>query len=115
MGAMHVHPLETTDRVSAKNGSPRWDPRKIRSGKRCCPRCGKSMPYKRVREDMAKWSPCDHAWFCEWCPEVCVIDGSINPDEDTWQSRERRNQRQQLNKYLASLFGIRNGSDDKQG
>lgn len=44
-----------------------------------------------------------------------MIDGSINPDEDTWQSRERRNQRQQLNKYLASLFGIRNGSDDKQG
>ena len=60
---------------------------------------------------MVEWSPCDHAWFCEFCPEVCVIDGSIDPEENTWQSRERRDRRRQLNKYLASLFGIQGDGD----
>ena len=53
---------------------------------------------------MSEWSPCDYAWFCEECPCVTVIDGSIDPREDTWQSRERRQNRLSLNSYLSSLF-----------
>lgn len=60
---------------------------------------------------MVEWSPCDHAWFCECCPPVCVIDGSIDPHEDTWQTRERAQNHRQLNTYLMSLLGIR--SDEK--
>ncbi len=114
MVAMQVHPLESADRVSAKRSGPKWDPRKIRDGKRVCRRCGTSMRYKRVQGNMVDWSPCDHAWFCESCPEVCVIDGSIDPEENTWQSRERKNQRRQLNKYLASLFGIQGDEDTEK-
>lgn len=114
MAAMYVHPLEAPDRVRTKRSSSRWDPRKLRDGKRNCPRCDKAMRYKRVRGGMAEWSPCDHAWFCECCPAVCMIDGSIKPDEDTWQSREQRNQRRQLNDYLASLFGMRSDECDEQ-
>jgi hypothetical protein len=54
---------------------------------------------------MVEWSPCDHAWFCELCPPVRVIDGSIDPQEDTWQSREKAENHRQLNSYLLSLLG----------
>jgi len=42
-----------------------------------------------------------------------MIDGSIDPCEDTWQSREHRERRRQLNDYLASLFGMRADEDDE--
>lgn len=60
---------------------------------------------------MSEWSPCDHAWFCEHCPPVRVIDGSIDPNEDTWQTRERTENHRQLNSYLMSLLNVRSDED----
>lgn len=114
MGAMQTHLLGAPEPVRTKRNSPKWNPRKIRDGQRCCPRCNLSMRYKRVHGKMSEWSPCDHAWICDSCPMVFMIDGSIDPDEDTWQTRERKTQRRQLNSYLASLFDIRSDEGEDQ-
>jgi hypothetical protein len=109
MGAMQAHLLGAVEYVAQSKRNPR----KIRDGKRSCPRCWSPMQYKRVTGAMLEWSPCDHAWFCDSCPPVRVIDGSIDPSEDTWQSREKAQNHRQLNSYLMSLLNVR--SDDQDG
>ena len=70
------------------------------------------MRYRKINGTMLEWSPCDHAWFCEACPCVRVIDGSIDPQEDTWQSREQRLNRRKLNSYLSTLFKFHENDEE---
>lgn len=56
---------------------------------------------------MKEWAPSDYAWFC---PKKCNVihhDGSIDPKEDTWEKRQAKEDRKDLNSYLSSLYKSR--------
>lgn len=68
-----------------------------------CPRCWERMRYKRAQGKMAKWSPGLYAHYCKPC-NVYVLDGSIDPDEDTWDRKNEENNRSRFSSYLSSIF-----------
>jgi len=68
-----------------------------------CPQCWRPMRYKRVPGAMAGWSPSPYAWFCQHC-DIYVLDGPLDPNEDTWEKRAMEEDRKRLSSYLASIL-----------
>jgi len=74
-------------RMKKDLSKPPWN----RMYRKACPRCGTKMPYRRVNGKMKEWSPCKYAWYCTKCPEVCFLDGSIDPkDTSTWEHAQQK-------------------------
>jgi len=54
---------------------------------------------------MAKWAPSEYAWFCNHCPEVALLDGSIDPDDTTtWEYAKKKRNKKALYKSIAANF-----------
>jgi len=108
---LSVLQLSDSDEVHVSAKRPkRRDPVKRRSGIKDCPLCDTPMPYKRVEGSMRSWSPSEYAWVCPKCP-VTMLDGSIDPKEDTWEKRRARNDRKRLGAYLSALSSKCNKDD----
>lgn len=80
------------------------DPIRLRQGKRECPRCQSKMPYRRVSSRVAQWAPGLYAWFCDECPQVIVLDGTIMPGESTWANRHKEDRDKKMKQSLGALF-----------
>ena len=66
--------------------------------------CNEPMPYRKIEGPMKMWAPSDYAWFCPGNCGVIRHDGSIDPNEDTWEKRKAKEDRKDLNSYLSSLY-----------
>jgi hypothetical protein len=76
---------------------------RIKDGKKSCPWCWGKMRYLRVEGKMELWSPGRYAWFCTGCP-VTILDGSIVPNDDNWDTRIKRDEKRRLSSMLASVI-----------
>lgn len=84
---------------------------RVRDGRHSCPHCEKPMRYKKVSRRMLKWSPLEYAWFCErGCPTVW-LDGSIDPEESTWDTRMKEGERQRMLEALSSSLSKKKARD----
>jgi hypothetical protein len=61
------------------------------------------MPYKKVTARMAKWSPGAYAWRCKPCA-IFILDGSIDPNEETWDIKVKEDGKQRISSYLSSIL-----------
>lgn len=81
-----------------------------REGKRCCPRCTRSMSYELLPDRVRKWAPFSHGWRCKSCPEVFELDGNIIEEEN----KHYRNLEKQIRIDLFSAIYKTSFSDKKQ-
>ena len=61
------------------------------------------MRYKPVHGRMAKWSPGPYAWRCPAC-SIVFHDGSIDPNERTWDHRIKEDGKRRISSYLSSIL-----------
>jgi hypothetical protein len=61
------------------------------------------MPYIEVSKDMKRWSPYAWAWNCTLCQNIWMLDGSIDPNCETWERRQRDRERSEL---LTAVWAI---------
>ncbi len=69
---------------------------RVKDGRKLCPRCWLPMKYKRLRECHQRWAPFHYSWKCEICPEVYILDGSIDINENTPEKRRKCEEISQL-------------------
>lgn len=70
-----------------------------------CDQCGHIPPmrYKKLIGPMAQWSPAPYAWVCLSCGGI-KHDGSIDPNEKTWNYKLRQENRRRISSYLSSIL-----------
>jgi hypothetical protein len=71
------------------------------------------LRYKRVQGRMAKWSPGPYAWRCESC-SIVVLDGSLDPDENTWDQKIAEYDRDRISSYLSSILRMAKKSEPEK-
>ena len=86
-----------------RSGPSRIERIRFKQGKKTCPNCHESMPYRAVSMEMSQWSPGLYAWFCPRCP-IAILDGTIMPDETTWANDDKERQDQKLRQSLGAIF-----------
>lgn len=96
--------LVEQDDLEKESKPKKIDPIRLRQGKRQCPRCHHEMPYRRVSVKTAQWSPGLYAWFCDTCPSVMVLDGTIMPEETAWANQDKERRDKRMKQSLGALF-----------